>query len=113
MIFKLFSFKHRFLLWMYAFCKHYLTCTINVLSILNAMLEYHIGNAQTTLFFIIMSDIGKNVYVKAMQPLGHDKRKLKCHTVKTQAANMFHSHSIEYTQHCVKDKNIVGNKSEH
>ena len=61
-----------------------------------------------------MSDIGcKYVYVKAMQPLCHDKTKLKCHTVKTQAANMFHSHSIEYTQHCVKAKNIVVNKSEH
>ena len=47
-----------------------------------------------------------------MQPVCHDKTKLKGHTVKTQAANMFHSHSIEYTQHYVKAKKLVGNKSE-
>ena len=52
MIFKFFSLKQSFLLWKYAFCKRYLTCTINMPSILKAMFEYHIGNAQTTLFLI-------------------------------------------------------------
>ena len=48
-----------------------------------------------------------------MKPLSHDKAKLKCHIVKPQAANMFHSRSIEYTQQYVKAKKLVGNKSEH
>ena len=52
MIFKFFSLKQSFLLWKYAFCKRYLTCTINMPSILKVMFEYHIGNAQTTLFLI-------------------------------------------------------------
>ena len=45
MIFKFFSFKHCFSRWKYAFCKRYLTCTINMLSILKGMLKYHIGSA--------------------------------------------------------------------
>ena len=52
MIFKFFSLKHCFSLWKYAFCKRYLTCTINMPSILKAMLEYHIGNPYTTFFLI-------------------------------------------------------------
>ena len=43
--FELFSLKCCFFHLMYAFCKRHLTCTINMPSILNAMLEYHIGNA--------------------------------------------------------------------
>ena len=62
MIFELFSLNCCFLHLMYAFCKRYLTRTINMPSILNAMLEYHIGNAQTTYIFH-MSDIGKNTFM--------------------------------------------------
>ena len=44
-IFKLRSLKCCFLHLMCVFCKRYLTCTINMPSILNVMLEHHIGNA--------------------------------------------------------------------
>ena len=59
--FLVFSFFLVFLHLMCAFCKRYLTCTINMPSIFNVMLE-HIHGKRIDYIIFHISDIGKNTF---------------------------------------------------